>query len=75
MENVTKLLSGKDNKTPDIVRVGIAVGAVSLIGLAAATVVMVAPVEILIAFATGYTMILGGGAAGLKIKETTEPDP
>lgn len=67
-------LTGKDNKTYDIARIGMALGALTTIGLqtyVTLTTGVFNPLE----FASGYSAVLFGGGAAIAFKANTEPDP
>lgn len=71
---VTHLLSGKDNRTPDLARYAWLFANVAIIGTAAASVFKGLPVS-LTELASALGIANTSGAVSTKIKESTEPEP
>lgn len=70
------ILTGCDNQTYDIGRVGILLGLLSLVGLEVQQIIITKIISFNpINFATAVGIILGAGGAALKMKENTEPKP
>jgi hypothetical protein len=69
---ILHMITGLDNKTIDVVRVGMIASLLMFFGICITQLVQNHKIDLL-QFAGGSTIILGGGAAGVKIKETTEP--
>jgi len=70
------ILTGCDNQTYDVGRVGMFIGLISLIGLEIQQIIITHQISFNpINFATAVGIILGAGGAALKLKENTEPKP
>lgn len=65
-------LTGPDNKTHDIARVGLFLGVMVALILQCFVTFTTGKFDI-ITFGTGFTLLLGGGAASILAKHSTEP--
>lgn len=75
MKTILKhLLTGKDNQTHDLARHGLAFLLIAYVGISVFQVMHGGPFTPM-EWASGGGILLGAGAAGVKIKETTEPEP
>ena len=68
------IFTGKDNSTVDPARVLWILGVVVFLGFAGYEIYRTQKFD-MTTFAMAYGTLLGAGAAGVKIKETTEPLP
>ena len=66
------LFTGKDNETQDLSRWGLGLALIVYLALSAWHAVHTGTFDYQ-AFCIGAATLLAGGAAGIKIKETTEP--
>jgi hypothetical protein len=74
MDFIKHLITGIDNNTVDVARVLWIVGVVSFLGLTAFEVNKSGNFD-MVNFAIAYSGLLAGGAAGVRIKSSTEPEP
>ena len=70
---IKQLLTGKDNKTYDIVRVSLLFGIMHLIALSAYDVIAHASHFNIQEFGLGFGAIIGAAGAALGLKKDTEP--
>lgn len=70
---ITKLFTGVDNKTPDLLRVLVFVGAIFMVIYSGVSVYRTGNFDPM-AFGTGFGGLLAGGGAGVGFKRLTEPD-
>jgi hypothetical protein len=74
MDFFKHMVTGIDNQTVDVARVLWIIGALSFLGLSAYEVQKTGTFD-MANFALAYSGLLAGGAAGVRIKAITEPDP
>lgn len=70
---IQKLITGKDNSTPDIGRILWIIGVLAFIGLSIAALIKGQSWEPE-AYGIGLGAVLAGGGAGIGLKKATEPD-
>jgi hypothetical protein len=69
---ITKLFCGIDNKTPDLLRVLVFIGAIFMVIYSGVSVYKLGTFDPL-SFGTGFGGLLAGGGAGVGFKRLTEP--
>ena len=69
-----QIITGIDNSTVDVARVLWIVGVVAFLGLTGFQVYKTGAFD-MVNYALAYSALLAGGAAGVKIKASTEPRP
>jgi hypothetical protein len=74
MDFFKHIITGVDNHTVDVARVLWIIGALSFLGLSAYDIYKSGHFD-MANFALAYTGLLTGGAASVRIKAITEPDP
>jgi hypothetical protein len=74
MDFFKHMVTGIDNQTVDVARVLWIIGALSFLGFAGYQVYKSGSFD-MANFALAYTGLLSGGAASVRIKAITEPDP
>jgi hypothetical protein len=74
MDFFNNIITGIDNQTVDVARVLWIIGALSFLGLSAYDIYKSGHFD-MANFALAYSGLLAGGAAGVRIKAITEPDP
>lgn len=72
MNFIKQLITGIDNSTVDVAGVLWIVGAIFFLGLTGYQVYKSGTFD-MVSYAVAYSGILAGGAAGVKIKASTEP--
>jgi hypothetical protein len=74
MDFFKHMVTGIDNQTVDVARVLWIIGALSFLGLSAYDIYRSGSFD-MVNYAMAYSGLLAGGAAGVKIKASTEPAP
>jgi hypothetical protein len=74
MNFIKQLITGVDNRTVDVARVLWVVGVIAFLGLTGFQVYKTGAFD-MVNYAMAYSGLLAGGAAGVKIKASTEPRP
>lgn len=72
MNFIKQIITGIDNSTADVARVLWIVGVLSFLGFAGYQVYKSGSFD-MVNYALAYSGLLAGGAAGVKIKASTEP--
>ena len=74
MKFIKQLISGADNDTVDVARVLWILGVLAFLGFTGGQVYKTGTFD-MVNYALAYSALLAGGAAGVKIKASTEPVP
>ena len=72
MNFIKQLITGIDNQTVDVARVLWVVGVIAFLGLTGFQVYKTGAFD-MVNYSMAYSGLLAGGAAGVKIKASTEP--